>query len=401
MRFSQLRRWWRPARLGLLIFSALPLLVLACGCGTSRSHRDQVVQHVDPKLARTLQNALDVERAAASLTGVAAAVVIPGQGVWSGGSGVANRATKAPVTGRTPFPIASITKTFIAALAIKLADERRLQLDDPLSRWLPDWPNADRLTLRQLLNHTSGVANFEQRINGPYQRAIDAHPAESWSPQRTLSYAGSPEFAPGSRWEYNNANYILAGLAIERATGSSVAHLLRRELLDPLKLDNVVLQPQERIRGSAARGYGAFTADERQALRAGGPRFTPYDSVASSAWTGGAIVADAESLARWGDALLRRRILSASGRKQQLTFVTVEGDRVAYGLGVTRLLSPELGTDVLGHDGALPGFGSSLWHLPANGITAAVLANDNDSSHATRSIAAVLITTVQEHTSKK
>ena len=177
--------------------------------------------------------------------------------------------------------------------------------------------------------------------------------------------------------------------------------MLRRELLDPLKLDDVVLQPQERIRGTAAHGYGAFTADERRALRAGGPRFTPYDSVASSAWTGGAIVADPESLARWGDALLRRRILSASGRKQQLTFVPVEGDRVAYGLGVTRLLSPELGTDVLGHDGALPGFGSSLWHLPANGITAAVLANDNDSSHATRSIAAILIKTVQEHTSKK
>ena len=327
--------------------------------------------------------------------------MIPGQGLWSGGSGVADRATKSPVTGRTPFPIASITKTFIAALAIKLAEEGRLRLDDPLARWLPDWPNADRISLRQLLNHTSGVANFEQRIDGPYQRAIDAHPAKLWSPQRTLSYARRPEFAPGSRWEYNNANYILAGLAIERATGSSVAHVLRHELLDPLKLDDVVLQPQERIPGTAARGYGAFTADERKALRAGGPRFTPYDSIASSAWTGGAIVADTESLARWGDALLRRRILSASGSKQQLTFVPVEGDRVAYGLGVTRLLSPELGTHVLGHDGALPGFGSSLWHLPANGITAAVLANDNDSSHATRSIAALLIKTVQEHTSKK
>ena len=134
-------------------------------------------QRVDPKLARALQNALDRERAAASLTGVAAAVVIPGQGLWSGGSGVANRATKAPVTGRTPFPIASVTKTFVAALAIKLADEGRLRLDDPLGRWLPDWPNADKISLRQLLNHTSGVANFEQRIDGPYQRAIDAHPA--------------------------------------------------------------------------------------------------------------------------------------------------------------------------------------------------------------------------------
>jgi D-alanyl-D-alanine carboxypeptidase len=404
MRLTQLRFAWRPTALRLLAVCLLPLLVFACGCGSNSSSRDQVQrtdQRIDPSLDRALRDVLDLQRAGAGLTGVAAAVVIPGQGLWSGGSGVANRATKAPVTGSTPFPIASITKTFVAALAIKLADEGRLRLDDPLARWLPDWPNADKISLRQLLNHTSGVANFEQRITDPYQRALDAHPTKLWSPQRTLSYADKPEFTPGSRWEYNNANYILAGLAIERATGSSVARQLHHELLDPLKLDDVVLQPQERVRGTRAHGYGAFTADERRALRAGGPRFIPYDSIASSAWTGGAIVAGAESVARWGDALLRGQILSTSGRKQQLTFVPVEGDRVAYGLGVTRLLSPELGSDVLGHDGALPGFGSSLWHLPAKGITAAVLANDNDSSHATRSIAAVLIKTVQEHTSTK
>jgi D-alanyl-D-alanine carboxypeptidase len=400
VRFSQLCRWWRPARLGLLIFSALALLVLVCGCGTGGSDRGQVVQHVDPKLARALQDALDVERAAASLTGVAAAVVIPGQGVWSGGSGVADWATKAPVTGRTPFPVAIVTKTFVAALALKLADEGRLRLDDRLARFLPDWPNADKISLRQLLNHTSGVANFEQRITDPYQRAIDAHPAQLWSPQRTLSYAGRPEFAPGSRWEYNNANYILAGLAIERATGSSVARQLRRELLDPLKLDDVVLQPQERTHHTPAHGHGSFTADERRAVRTGGPRLIPYDSIASSAWTGGAIVAGAESIARWGDALLRGHVLSANARKQQLTFVPVEAGKLAYGLGITRMLSPELGTEVLGHDGAAPGFGSSLWHLPAKRITAAAMANDNDSSHATRRIAAILIKTVIKHESR-
>ena len=403
MRLTQLRLAWRPGAAGLLAVCLLPLLVFACGCGSKSSDRDQIRrtdQRVDPTLARALQDVVDEQRGRAGLTGLAAAVVIRGRGLWSGGSGVANRATKAPVTGRTPFPIASITKTFVAALAIKLADEGRLRLDDPLARWLPDWPNANRISLRRLLNHTSGVANFEQRITDPYQRAIDAQPARLWSPQRTLSYAGRPEFAPGSRWQYNNANYILAGLAIEHATGSSVARVLRRELLDPLRLDDVVLQPQERVRGTPAHGYGAFTAGERRALRAGDAGLIPYDSIASSAWTGGAIVAGAESVARWGDALLRGRVLSASGRKQQLTFVPVEGARVAYGLGVTRLLSPELGTQVLGHDGALPGFGSSLWHLPEKGVSAAVMANDNDSSHATRSIAAALIKTVLEHKSE-
>ena len=220
---AQLRAVWRPAGLGLLILCCLALLGFACDGGSNGSDRDEsgpTEQRVDPKLAQALQSALDRERAAASLTGVAAAVMIPGRGLWSGGSGVANRSTQAPVTGRTPFPIASVTKTFVAALAIKLADEGRLRLDDPLGRWLPEWPNAEKISLRQLLNHTSGVANFEQRIDAPYQRAIDAHPTRLWSPQRTLSYARRPEFAPGSRWQYNNANYILAGLAIERATGT-------------------------------------------------------------------------------------------------------------------------------------------------------------------------------------
>jgi D-alanyl-D-alanine carboxypeptidase len=398
MRLIRLRTAWRPPCGRLALVCSLALLGFAGGCGGNGSDHEATgptAQRVDPKLAAALQKALDVERAAASLTGVAAAVVIPGEGVWSGGSGLADRATKARVTGRTPFPIASVTKTFVATLAIKLADEGRLRLDDRLDRWLPDWPNADRITLRQLLNHTSGVANFEQRIDGPYQRAVDAHPTKLWSPQQTLSYARKPEFAPGSRWEYNNANYILAGLAIERATGSTVARLLRRELFAPLKLDDVVLQPQGRIRGTPAHGYGGFTAAERRDLRAAGTRFIPYDSLASSAWTGGAIAASAESVARWGDALLRGHILSAAGRKQQQTFIPVEAGRVAYGLGLTRLLSPELATDVLGHDGAVPGFGSSLWHLPGEGITAAVLANANDSSHATRRIAAILIKTAK------
>ena len=394
---DQPRSAWHPARGRFLIVCLVGLLGFASGCGSSGSTRDRVVHGVDPSLARALQRTLDGERAAAGLTGVAAAVVIPGQGLWSGGSGVADRATDVPVSGRTPFPIGSVTKTFVAALALKLADAGRLRLDDRLARWLPDWPNADKISLRRLLNHTSGVANFEQRITDPYQRAIDAHPAQLWSPRRTLSYAGKPEFTPGSRWEYNNANYILAGLVIEHATGSSVARQLHRRLLDPLELDDVVLQPQERAHGTPAHGYGSFTADERRALRASGPRYTPYDSVASSAWTGGGIVASAESLARWGDALLRGHVLSASGRKQQLTFEPVEPGSVAYGLGITRMLSPELGTEVLGHDGALPGFGSSLWHLPAEGITAAAMANNNDSSHATRRIAAVLIRTVIEH----
>jgi D-alanyl-D-alanine carboxypeptidase len=388
----------KPACSRLAVPAIALVLAFAPGCGGSAA---RPTRHVDRELAEALQNTLDEQRAITGLTGVAAAVEIPGEGLWSGGSGVADRATGARVTGHTPFPIGSVTKTFVAALAVKLATQRRLRLDDALARWLPGWPNAGRISVRQLLGHRSGIDNFEARITDPYQRAIDAHPSRTWSPRRTLSYARRPEFAPGARFDYNNANYILAGLVIERATGSSVARELRRQLLDPLKLDDVVLQPQERVRGTPAHGYGAYTRDERRALRAKRTRFLPYDSIASSAWTGGGIVAGAAAVARWGDALLRDDVLDPSGRKQLLSFVAVDDGPAGYGLGVTRIRSPQDGTELWGHDGSLPGFGSSLWHLPSRGITAAVLANDGDSSHATRDTAALLIKAVVDHQAKK
>lgn len=114
-----------------------------------------------PELARKLQRVLDQQREFYELPGAAAALVIPGKGTWSGGSGVADRHTGARVTARTTFAIASITKAFVGALALKLAQQRRVSLEEPLSRTLPRWPYADRITLRQLLAHRSGVSRFD------------------------------------------------------------------------------------------------------------------------------------------------------------------------------------------------------------------------------------------------
>jgi CubicO group peptidase (beta-lactamase class C family) len=155
-----------------------------------------------------------VHRDGYGATRMAAAIIIRGRLFWSGGSGLANRETKAPATADTPFPIFSITKMFVGALAVRLAQEGRLKLDDPLSGALADWPNADRITLRMLLNQTSGVGNAQRRL----ERDTEARPRAIWTPQETLSYVKrKPHGAPGEKWKYNNANYLLAGLVIEPA----------------------------------------------------------------------------------------------------------------------------------------------------------------------------------------
>src|SRR3954451_14231512 len=231
------------------------------GCGGTTHLSPSNVSRVDrqggPDLAHKMQSVLDQQRNFYELPGAAAALVIPGVGTWSGGSGVADRRTGRRVTARTTFAIASITKAFMGALALKLAQEGRVSLEEPLSRTVPRWPYADRITLRHLLAQTSGVSQFlRDRHESPVLRAVDGNPGAYWSPRRVLSYAPAPSFPPGKRWGYNNANYLLAGLVLEHATHESVAAALRREILDPLGLRDVVLQPQERPPAGAAHGYG-------------------------------------------------------------------------------------------------------------------------------------------------
>jgi D-alanyl-D-alanine carboxypeptidase len=291
------------------------------------------------------------------------------------------------VTGHTPFAVASLTKPFVAALIIKLSERGRLRLDDHLSAFVPRWPNADRITLRQLLNQTSGVSSFDTKPSDPVVHAIDARPRRFWSPRRTLSYAGTPSSQPGARWEYNNANYLLAGLVIERATQTTVADALRKEILDPLKLDDVVLQPQERVRAPTAHGYGKLGNDRRERDLSDGSGLVPYRSVASSAWTAGGIVASAESVARFGDALLRGSTLTRDGRKELTAFVPAEGPYSAYGLGLGKHYSTRGSGDLWGAFGSFPGFGATLAHQPSNGVTVVVLANQDEATRLTADLA--------------
>jgi D-alanyl-D-alanine carboxypeptidase len=355
-------------RLLLVVLSAI--VVASCGGSDAaqRAKAPAAQRAADPARAHKFQDVLDVQRDGYRATGMAAAVVIRGRLFWSGGSGLANRQMKAPMAADTPVPIFSITKMFVAALAVKLAQEGRLKLDDPLSGALPEWPNADRITLRMLLNQTSGVGGNQRRV----ERDIDARPRAVWTPQRTLSYSRRPHAAPGAKWEYNNANYVLAGLVIEHATGGTVAKALRELILDPLRLHDAVLQPQQRPPSETAHGYGGPPTVSR-ALRSGG-RYAPYPSEASYSWTAGGMVASAPAVARFADALLRGDLLSPASRRQLLRFVPAGEGYEGYGLGVGKGQLSR-GEEVWGHFGAGPGFVTVVTHLPAKAITVAVLSS--------------------------
>ena len=192
-----------------------------------------------------LQRTLDRERAAQHIPGAAAAVVAGGRVVWVGASGLADVRRRVPVRRDTRFAIASVTKPFVAGLVVQLAATGVLDLDDPLSRWVPRFPGARRITLRQLLDQTSGLDDYvgEGRFLAAERRR---GPEFEWAPRQLLRYVPSPLAAPGERWNYSNANYLLLGLVVERAT---------HRRLGPQLPDAFVFQPQERPAGDVAVGY--------------------------------------------------------------------------------------------------------------------------------------------------
>jgi D-alanyl-D-alanine carboxypeptidase len=359
------------------IVGVAALLVVACGeqsratltaCPAGSGARRYGT--VDPAAAKRLQGTLDRVRREQRIPGAAAAVVIDGC-LWVGASGLADVRTGAPVRPATLFAIASVTKPLIAALVLALADDGVLGLDDELSRWVPGFPGSGRITLRQLLSHTSGNGDYVS--DGRFlaaQRRRGA--AAAWMPGQLLRYVPEPLAAPGERWSYSNANFLLLGLVIERATHTPLARELHRRLLPRATFDRILFQPQERPRGPVAVGYMNRDADPEPEPTQNNP-LVPSVSEATSAWGSGNLLASAGDLARAGDRIFAGDLLSAGARRAMTRWVRAVFKPPEYGLGLGR--DRLAGQEVWGHSGDIAGFHADLWFLPRSKVTVAALVN--------------------------
>ncbi|MEU4249947.1 serine hydrolase domain-containing protein [Amycolatopsis sp. NPDC026612] len=259
-------------------------------------------------------------------------------------SGVARLGSPAgvPVNGR--FRIASVTKTFTATVLLQLAGEGRLALDDTVSRYLPGLlPDGDRITVRMLLQHSSGLYNYSDDLTGdPVE--LQRH----WDPQDLVAMATAHplNFPPGTASKYSNTDYIVAGLLVEHLTGRSWATAVRSRIIHPLGLHDTSL-PGDRttIPGPHAHGY------------------TPRDGTLvdvtamnpSVGWAAGEIISTTADLDTFTEALFGGRLL----RPEQLAEMTAPAPGAAYGLGLsTNVLS--CGVQVWGHTGDVPGYHTLL-----------------------------------------
>ena len=304
--------------------------------------------------------------------GISVAVIVPGHKMWIGVSGVSHGTT--PIKPETLFDAGSITKNFVAALTLKLVEESLLTLDDPLHKWLPDYPNIDNtITIRQLLNHTSGLYSLQ----GPSAiRPALKDPERLWTPKEVLTtLVGKPHFPKGTGWQYSNTGYILLGMIIEKATGSKIATELRNRFWKPLGLDSMFFAIQEALPVNIAHGWIDLNGDKVLDDFSVFPR-TAFQSIFQGA---GGIFSTPEDLANWTHALFHERIVVSKGSLQQMLAFHSPTSKPAidgYGLGVQRF-TPRIFNELemWGHAGNSPGYSAFMWYLPEYSVSIALIAN--------------------------
>ncbi|HET9224589.1 MAG TPA: serine hydrolase, partial [Roseiflexaceae bacterium] len=337
------------------------------------------LQPFDPALAATLQQILDRTVADGTIPGAVLAVQIPGAEPWVGASGVRDRRTREPMEPTTNVRIASISKIFTAVVVLQLVEEGTIQLDQPISKWLPDLvPNGDRLTVHNLLQHTTGLYDYlEDRnfVNRTYRQ-----PDRIFAPRELVEYAVQfpPLFRPGAKgaWDYSSTNFVLLGMIVEQATGNPLAHEMRQRIFEPLGLEQTFFTPDEAIEGIMARGYSGAVDQTKVAM--------------SFAYATANIVSTAGDVRKFVQALLDGQLLAPETLDMMLTFVNGKGQyrmpALAYGLGIMQNQLPvgpgpdgrarpaEVRT-VVGHIGGFGGFRSAVWAAPQHGISIALGVN--------------------------
>lgn len=300
------------------------------------------------------------------VAGISIAVSRHGQVVFARGYGIANLEHSIAVSPETVFHICSISKNILAAVLLQLVDEGKLKLDDDVTKYVPEAPVHGRhVTVRQLLNHTSGIYSFTSLPEAENNERLDLTHDQVLSLIRDQPF----DFEPGTSWRYDNSGSYLAGIVVERITRQEYGVYVREHVFKPLGMSSASMCDARMVVPRLASGYevdhGALVNASLMSWK------LPFAA--------GAICATATDLVKWQAALDNGRILSASSLRLMRTPTTLaDGTKIDYGLG-TRLGSLQ-GHRVLGHTGSGGGYNAGLESFPDDGLTIAVLMNTGNAA---------------------
>lgn len=347
----------RP-RIRRTVLRCTAVLAAAALAGTSPAAAIAATDRPAPD--HDLQQALDAVVDAGAL-GAQARVIADGDR-WSGTSGSATLSSDRPVPSDGRFRVGSVTKTFVSTVLLQLVAEERISLDDAVEDHLPGVvPGGGDITVRHLLNHTSGIFNYTEDgealpLTG--SEWLEQVRFRTYAPAELagIATAHDPYFAPGDGWYYSNTNYVLAGMIIESVTGNAYGDEVRDRIIEPLGLRHTsVPGTRTGIRGPHAHGYVTVADDD-------GERSVDVTRLNPS-WAGaaGEMISTTRDLNRFYTALFGGELLAAEQLDAMLTTVPVEGGAASYGLGVSRY-EASCGVVLQGHNGGIHGYSTVSAH---------------------------------------
>jgi len=315
----------------------------------------------DQQLSDDLQKALERAARIQEADGISASLYISDQCHWEGTAGVTRQDPSVSIEPDMLFAFGSITKTFIAGVVFQLVEENKLRLEDTLEKWLEKYPNIDAsITIRQLLNHGSGIDEYYTDVN--YWSVIEADLDRVWLPEELLKYVGPPPKTQGDIPSYSNTNYILLGMIIEAATGSSLEQALKSRIIEPLHLDSTYLAKNDFSPKHWANNTFLVS------------------SLYSGVWAAGAIASTSKDIAKWSHALYSGNFLQATSLESMLVTEVrwVRRGSNLVGLGVMNLVTG--GQQAWGHGGRLGSFLSNMFYIPDFKLSVAYSSSGSDIS---------------------
>jgi D-alanyl-D-alanine carboxypeptidase len=336
----------------------------------SQSNSKFLTTPVDDKTSLRLQTVLAEQRQSKSIPGLSAALITPENKIWIGTDGHSsqNDIIKADMV----FGLGSVTKTYFAAIVMQLVEKGKLSLDDSIHRWLPSMKFITKdITIRQLLNHTSGLSRYQGTPKW-FREVSMINKDKIWSPGEIIdSLVGAPKCNPGACWGESAVDYVLLGMIIEKVTGQKAAYALR-SLTSSLGLKHTSLYPDETNQSSkivhfwwdvdrSGKLVDVFPVDSK----------IPLAAMFSSVWTSGAIISTASDLVIFSKALFENKVLSKTSLIQMITPIQI-GNSPAYGFSV--VVDSLNNKPMYWHTGGI-GYSSVFLYLPDERITVAVLCN--------------------------
>ena len=312
-------------------------------------------------LTKALRKRMEQDAAADRFAG-AALLAKDGKASFEEAYGLADREHKILNTLKTRFRIGSMNKMFTATATLQLVQAGKLGLDDPLGKYLKDYPNKDiatKVTIKQLLTHTGGTGD----IFGP---EFDAHRLELSTLQDYVKLYGSrgPQFEPGSRWEYSNYGFVLLGLVIEKASGESYYDYVRKHIYEPAGMTSTGSEPENQVVADRSVGYTKMGSNSQW--------HPNTDTLPYRGTSAGGGYSTVEDLLRFANALQNHKLLNAD-YTELLTTGKVDTPHGRYGYGFADQTIN--GARCFGHGGGAPGMNGDLEICPGPGYVIAVLAN--------------------------